>query len=143
MLHFKFHTNVKLIQTNFMLQKLEFCTKKKLKQFQMKKVTAAVKMFILYFNRYDVINYVSLAALKIEFCFLLQLIHVIPTSSISWNCNYINRFLSRNISEMILVFWRLRHFSKWCKVYAVLYFIQSNVVRCRLNKGPYICYFFL
>ena len=48
----------------------------------------------------------------------------------------INRFISRNISMVIFVFHRIRHFSKWCKVYdVVLYFIQSNVGRCLQKKG--------
>ena len=72
-----------------MIQIWNFAEKRKVKQFEIKqKVTGAVKMFILYFNRYDVINYGSLAALKIEFCFLLILIHFFQTRIFRENASY-------------------------------------------------------
>ena len=101
------------------------------------KVTT-VKMFILYFNRYDVINYISLAGLKIEFCFFLQLIQRFFdleyfVKSQPYNVSYLQIYQQRSL------FFKDEYISLngvKCTLYCIL--IQSNALRCRPKKGPYI-----
>ena len=120
-----------------LLQKTEIPYKKrKLKQFQMKKSNSGGEDVYTLFQ--------SIWCHKLRFfgSFEDWVLFLAHTNTHFSNFEYfvkmqaINRFISRNISMVIFVFHRIRHFSKWCKVYdVVLYFIQSNVGRCLQKKG--------